>query len=284
MRIACVLAFLLLLDPLRANADTNHLLRVELSHGRTVEMPDTSDVSRGLDLSGLKLELLYEADFNQPLKFVKEADLFLNGKRVRQPDGVDWVLEGKAAARVENSRLWLKNDPGHLVFWNTREFPADLLIEFAVSPSDTNKGLNLVFFSARGRDGGSIFDLGQPMRDGEFKNYHSGDLNCFHASYWAIDPQGMERGTAHIRKNSGFHLVAMGRDFMAGRGPGPHRVRVLKWHDRITVEADGKIEVRWQDDGHTFGPVLDGGWIGLRQMAHTGECSYTSFKVWAVKT
>jgi hypothetical protein len=264
-------------------ADAGKTLSIKAGRGKTIEMPDTSDATRGLDLSKLKLESLYESDFSKPLKFVKEADLFTDGKRMRKPEGVDWVLEGKASARVENGRLFLKNDPDHLVFWNTREFPADLLIEFGVSPSDSNKGLNIVFFAAKGRDGGSIFDMGQPMRDGLFKTYHSGGLDCYHVSYWAITSSGETRGTSHIRKNHGFHLVAMGRDFIAGQGAGPHRVRVLKLGNKITVEANGKIEVRWEDDGRTFGPVLKEGHAALRQMSHTGECSYTHFKVWAVR-
>jgi len=262
---------------------TGKMLRISAGRGKVIEMPDTSDETRGLDLSRLKLELLYETDFTGPLKFVKEADLFTDGKRARLPEDVDWVLEGKASALIENKRLVLKNDASHLVFWNTREFPADLLIEFGVSPADPNNGLNLVFFAAKGRDGGSIFDLSQPMRDGEFKTYHSGALNCYHVSYWAIDPQGKERGTAHIRKNHGFHLVSMGRDFIAGQGPGPHCIRILKLSNKITVETNGKIEVRFEDDGKTYGPVWKEGRVALRQMQHTGHSSYTHFKVWAVK-
>ncbi|MBI5685741.1 MAG: DUF1961 family protein [Verrucomicrobia bacterium] len=258
-------------------------LSIKAGRGKTIEMTDTSDATRGLDLAKLKLELLYEIDFSKPLKFVKEAELFTDGKRARKPEGTDWVLEGKASARVENGRLFLKNDAGHLVFWNTREFPADLLIEFGVSPADSNKGLNIVFFAAKGRDGGSIFDLSQPMRDGEFKTYHSGEINNYHTSYWAITSGGEARGTSHIRKNHGFHLVAMGRDFIAGQGAGPHCIRVLKLGNQITVEANGKIEVRWEDDGKTFGPVLKEGYVSLRQMSHTGECSYTHFKVWAAR-
>jgi len=263
--------------------DAGKTLRISGGRGKVIEMPDTSDESRGLDLSRLKLEPLYETDFTAPLKFVKEADLFSDGRRTGVPTGVDWVLEGKASARIENKRLVLKNDASHLVFWNTREFPADLLIEFGVSPADSNNGLTIVFFATKGRDGGSIFDRDQPMRDGEFKTYHSGAINCYHVSYWAVAASGEARGTAHIRKNNGFHLVAMGRDFIAGQGAGPHRVRILKLGNQITVEANGKIEVRWEDDGKTFGPVLKEGRIGLRQMAHTGDCRYTHFKVWAVK-
>jgi len=287
MKIPSPIIVVLLLLPLATAltaADTYKMLSVNLGGGKVVEMPDTSDAAHGLDLSRLKLEPVYAADFSKPLKFVREADLFSGGKRMRLPDGVDWVLEGKAGARVEDGRLILKIDPDHLVFWNTREFPSNVLIQFDMSPADSNKGLNIIFFAARGRDGGSIFAPDQPKRDGVFKNYHSGALDCYHTSYWASNPDGTARGTAHIRKNFGSNLVAMGRDFIVGQGAGPHRVRVLKLGNRITVEADGKIEVRWEDDGKTFGPVLQNGWIGLRQMAHTGECRYTNFKVWAVKS
>jgi hypothetical protein len=263
-------------------ADDHPTLSVTIG-GKLVEMPDTSDATHGLDLSDLDVKLLYEADFTQPLRFIPEASLFSGDQRMPVPAGTDWVLEGKATARTEGGRLVLTNNPGHLVFWNTRQFPADVLIEFGVSPAHANEGLNILFFAAKGRDGGSIFDDKQLMRDGQFKTYHSGTLDCYHVSYWATDPNGQERGTSHIRKNYGFHIVAMGRDFIAGQGAGPHRVRVLKLGPDITVEVGGKIAVRWKDDGDTFGPVLGEGLIGLRQMTHTGECQYTYFKVHAVK-
>jgi hypothetical protein len=248
------------------------------------KLPDTSDATRGLDLSAVTLTPLYEADFKEPLNFIKEADLFADGKRVRKPEGAEWVLEGQASAQVKGGRLHLTNDAGHLVFWSTRPFPADVLLEFGVSPVDANKGLAIVFLAATGRDGGSIFDLGQPFRDGVFNRYHSGELNCYHVSYWATDPNGEARGTAHIRKNHGFHLVSQGRDFITGTGPGPHLVRVLKLGSQISVEVDGKLSVRLTDDGQAFGPALRGGLLGLRQMVYSRGCSYTHFKVWGAKT
>jgi hypothetical protein len=264
-------------------ADNPATLRVTIG-GKVIEMPDTSDAGRGLDLSRLQLQLLYEADFTQPLKLVTETSLFsADGRRTPVPGDTDWVLEGKASAHTDGGRLVLTNDAGHLVLWNTRKFPADLLLEFAITPQHPNEGLNIVFFAARGRDGGGIFDASQPLRGGEFKTYHSGAIDCYHVSYWATDPNGQERGTSHIRKNRGFHLVAMGRDFIAGQGPGPHRVRLLKLGDEISVEVNGKIAVHWKDDGTALGPVLRDGLIGLRQMAHTGECSYSYFRVQSVQ-
>jgi hypothetical protein len=261
------------------------LLAVNFSVSMAAEplLPDSSAPSRGLDLSAVELTPLYDADFKRPLNFVKESHLFTDGKRMRMPSSAEWVLEGQASARVKDGRLHLTNDGGHLVFWSTRLYPADVLFEFGVSAVDSNKGLAIAFFAATGRDGGSIFDLSQPIREGVFKNYHSGALNCYHVSYWATDPNGAARGTSHIRKNHGFHLVSQGRDFITGTGPGPHRVRVLKLGGKISVEVDGKLSVQWTDDGKTLGPVLQDGLIGLRQMVYTRECSYTHFKVWGAK-
>ena len=64
-----------------AAADTNKMLTVDLGQGKVVEMPDTSDAAHRLNLLRLKLELLYAADFSKPLKFVKEADIYLRGRR-----------------------------------------------------------------------------------------------------------------------------------------------------------------------------------------------------------
>lgn len=245
-------------------------------------LPDTSDAGRGLDLSALILAPLYEADFQQPLRLVKEADLFTDGQRVALPNDAEWVLEGPASAETRDGRLHLVNEGGHLVCWNTRVFPADLLLEFDVVPADASQGLAIVFFAATGRDGGGIFDQDQPYRDGIFPTYHSGGLDSYHVSYWATSATGAGRDTANIRKNHGFHLVSQGLDFITGSGPGPHRVRILKLGGRIEVEVNGRLSVSWTDDGQTHGPGLQGGRIGLRQMVHTHACSYPHFKVWSV--
>jgi Domain of unknown function (DUF1961) len=247
-------------------------------------LPDTSDVSRGIDLARVHLESYYEPDFSRPLRYVNESSLFENDQRVRTPSpGVEWVLEGGASARVTDGRLSLVNDGGHLVFWSTRKFPADFMLEFEVMPSDANSGLGIVFFAASGRDGGGIFDMNQQKRDGVFNKYHSGQLDAYHASYWANRGPANPRGTAHVRKDHGFHLVAVGRDYISGQGRGPHRVRILKMEGRIEVEVNGKLAVRWQDDGESFGRVLGNGFIGLRQMEHTRESSYGKFRVWKAR-
>jgi hypothetical protein len=112
-------------------------------------------------------------------------------------------------------------------------------------------GLNIIFFNTRGLRGESIFNPALAPRTGDFKQYHSGDLNGYHISCWAG-----ERGTAHVRKNKGFALAATGKD--------------------LVLNAPAAA---FDDDGQTHGPVwTHPGWIGLRQMVHTIRCEYDDLK------
>jgi hypothetical protein len=242
----------------------------------------TFDIGKtSLGSSSYELKLVYEADFSKSLDVVRENDLFTTTKRIKKPREFDWVLEGPGSAWTERAVLHVTNaphqnepgHPGHVVLWNTQIFPANFLLEFGFSPKDSNKGLAIIFFSATAKSGGDIFGLKQARRAGIFRNYHSGDINCYHTSFWA-----MPRKTANLRKNYGFHLVASGKDYIAGQGPGPHKVRLLKVNGKIELETSGKLALSWQDDGK----VLSEGHIGLRTMAHTGKVRYTSFKVWKV--
>lgn len=200
-----------------------------------------------------------------------------------------WKLEGGKRMSIVNGRLVLESDPGgekpsptdnHLVCWLTKEMPADFLLELKVRPQDRKNGLNIIFFNARGIHGESIFDTKLQPRSGIFAQYHSGDLNNYHISYWAG-----ERGTANVRKNAGFQLVATGKDLVS---PAPadsfQTIRLYKRSGTIRLMVDDVIEVAFDDDGKTHGPVwTKAGWIGLRQMAHTIRCDYDDLKVFPLK-
>ncbi|MCF7837715.1 MAG: YesU family protein [Candidatus Marinimicrobia bacterium] len=249
---------------------------------------DTGARGGPLDLAPYPQTLVYEADFSRPLEVVNESELFEGERRVALPEGREWVLEGEGArAWTEGGRLHLANRTAtgratHAVLWNTRAFPADFLLEFGFAPADANLGLAIVFFAARSRAGGGIFDLALPARQADFPNYHTGELDCYHVSYWAIDPKGRTRGFANLRKNHGFHVLGDGADLIAGQGAGPHRVRLLKVGGHIQLEVNGQVALDRRDDGQQFGPVLGGGAIGLRQMKHSGAGSYTHFKLWEI--
>lgn len=201
----------------------------------------------------------------------------------------DWRLEGGRRMSVEGGRLVLESEPGstesdpaanHLVCWLVKEMPADFLLEFKVRPRNRKQGLNIVFFNARGLNGQSIFDPALKPRTGVFAQYHSSDLNCYHISYWAGD-----RGTANVRKNKGFALVATGPDLVV-KAPNEvlQTVRLYKRGGVIRLMVDDVVSVALDDDGKTHGPVwTHTGWIGLRQMGHTVRCEYDDLRVFRCK-
>ncbi|MEN8140618.1 MAG: DUF1961 family protein [Thermodesulfobacteriota bacterium] len=199
----------------------------------------------------------------------------------------DWLLEGGKKMRLDKGNLLLESDKddaedqqdaNHLVCWLTKEVPGDFLLEFTVRPKNRKEGLNIVFFNARGTNGENIFQPPISPRNGFFKQYTSGDINNYHVSYWA----GGTRGTANIRKNTGFHLVATGKDLVLPAPSGAFQtVRIYKKGGNIRLTVDDILSVAYDDNGKDFGPILNNsGWIGLRQMAHTVSCEYGHLRVY----
>ena len=190
----------------------------------------------------------------------------------------NWKIEGGRRASIEQGRLVLENSDkdDHLVCWLKTEAPADFLLEFSVRPQNRKEGLNIVFFNARGARGESVFDPTLKPRNGNFRQYHSGDLNNYHISYWAPN-----RGTVNVRKNAGFHLVATGTDLIADAPADAFQVvRLYKRGGKIRLMVGDIIAVAFDDDGKANGPVwTHSGWIALRQMGHTARCEYEHLKI-----
>ncbi len=229
---------------------------------------------RPLDLSGLRLEPLYTADFSKPLDLVTEDSLFDDATRTRRPPSDAWVLEGDGRAWTENGILHLAtnhepNNKAHLVLWLNRVFPGDVLIDYTFTPHDVNRGLHILFWSAGRTAGGDVFEPGLPRRHGDFKPYIVGELDSYHVSVFATDDQNLRR-TANLRKNTGFALVGVGEDRIGGSTTrAPFRVRLLKVGPRMTLAVDDTVVLDYTDDGRSHGPVLDAGNIGFRFMSHT---------------
>lgn len=204
----------------------------------------------------------------------------------------DWVLEGEAKAEVADGNLLLENGSdsgkksGHLVFWLKPQMPGDFLLEFTFRPENRKEGLAIVFFNARGKNGESIFDPNLAPRNGVFRQYHSGDINNYHVSYWSGSTRTRGQGpSAHIRKNLGFNIVAEGEDLVVnGKDDAFQTIRIYKRGRNIRVMVDDIIAATYDDDGKTYGPVHDfPGWIGLRQMVHTRKAEYGRLAVYPLK-
>src|SRR6185295_4083055 len=111
------------------------------------------------------------------------------------------------------------------------------------------------------------------------------DLANYHISYWASSLEKGPRGDANLRKNPGFHRVAIGKDLVT---PGPagafQTIRLYKRGGVIRLMVDDVVSVAYDDDGKTNGPIWNhAGLIGLRQMGRTVRCEYDHLKVYALK-
>ena len=237
---------------------------------------------QGLQLSKYKLDLIYTADFSKPLDVIYENDLFEAGKRVRKPQNCEWVFEGKGKPYTTDGELIVVNKGSHVVLWNTRTFPEDFLLELTFSLENSNNGLAIIFFCTTGKSGGDIFDYDQPYRNGNFRTYTLGQLDCYHVSYWSGNPRKDGRILTNLRKNHGSNVVSNGPDLFSGKGPGPHTVRLLKVGNRIQVEEAGRTVVDYTDEGSINGKVYGEGLIGLRTMEHSQKITYTDMKVYKV--
>ncbi len=248
----------------------------------------------GIDLGRWQVEPLHVADFAaRPPRVIAERDLFdaAGERRVREPAADEWVLEGAGRAEARGAALRISNGgeaagatgaSGHLVLWAPWELPEDYLVEYDFTPQDARRGLHILFWSARHRDGGSLFELGRRKRDGVFGEYLWRGIHSYHASVFATD-DNTPRRVANLRKNDGFVLAACGEDRIAGRGEGPFRIRLLKVGPKMTLEVDGVVALEWHDDGRANGAALGGGRLGFRTMAHTGAAEIANLRVHRVR-
>lgn len=219
---------------------------------------------------------------------VETLNCIYENKLSCQEDLEGFVLEGKAEMTFPDGRLRLENamDPANgqranYVLWCPEEFPGDVLIEWEFQPI-REPGLAMLFFAARGKEGGDLFDPGLSARTGEYVQYHHGDINAFHVSYFRRkEPDEREFHTCNLRKSYGFHLVSQGADPIpdADEAKRPYAMAALKKGGTVKFFVDGLAVFTFEDDGASYGPLLEGGKIGFRQLAPlVGE--YGNLKVY----
>lgn len=219
-----------------------------------------------LDTAAIKGQLLYEDTFDAPWQ-------------------ERWALEGPGIITQEGGRLRIQEPaagtPGanHVVLWCRQDFPKDFVAEWEFTPNQV-AGLCIVFFCARGRDGRDILDPSMPPRDGTFTQYHSGEMNCYHISYFrntcARAPD------CALRKNFGFYRCSDGADYIPLQAGVTSRVTLVKRGAHIQFAINDRVSLDWVDDGVTRGPIWGAGKIGLRQMINT-DAWYDNFRVWEVR-
>ncbi|ADP31178.1 DUF1961 family protein [Bacillus atrophaeus] len=191
---------------------------------------------------------------------------------LRTPEDVkDWRMEGGGRLSFENGSLNLshEDDGAHFVLWCPETFPDGIVVTWNFYPIE-QPGLCMLFFAAAGGKGEDLFDSSLNKRTGSYQEYHSGDINALHLSYFRRK-YAEERAfrTCNLRKSRGFHLVAMGADPLPSPedADSPYCMKLVKVKDYVHFSINGLTVLEWRDDGKTYGPLLHGGKIGLRQMA-----------------
>lgn len=200
-------------------------------------------------------------------------------------DMAGWKMEGPGEVVFKDG--WMEMfSPGekyHHVFWCPEDFPGSFIAEWEVQNLETDAGLCILFFSAKGKNGESIFDPTFPPRDGTFNQYTKSDrFNCYHISYYANGRDNPGREVSHLRKNSGFHLVQQKEPGIPVTSEKVHKMVLVKNNAQIRMYIDERKIIDWTDDGQTLGPVLQEGKMGFRQMQWT-RFRYRNFRVWEVK-
>ena len=169
--------------------------------------------------------------------------------------------------RVESTVLSEDSTQGNFVLWCPEEFGPDVEYSWDFWPI-REPGLCIVFFAARGRGDVDLFDASLSPRDGDYPQYHSGDIDAYHLSYFRrrIDPR---LHTCNLRKSHGFHLVATAPDPIppVATAVAPYRIRIRHAGARVSMFVDDLLVLDWYDDGSTGGPALGRGRFGFRQMS-----------------
>ena len=208
--------------------------------------------------------------------FYPRGRLIYENSLAKAADLADFRLEGRARMSFPEGRLRLENaedaalgQKANYVLWCERDFPADFLWEITFRPL-REPGLAMMFFSAAGRRGEDLFDASLAPRTGEYGQYHHGDINAFHLSFFRRKEPD-ERGfhTCNLRKSYGFYLTAQGADPIPDVDDvrSPFLLSLRKKGPEIRFAVNDLEVLRFTDDGETWGPLLGGGKAGLRQLA-----------------
>ena len=211
-------------------------------------------------------------------------------------DTAAFVCEDDGAATFPMSRLRLGalRDPSegqqaNFLYWLKRDLPDHVLIAWDFYPI-RGPGLAIFFFAAAGRGGEDLFDPALQPRTGPYDQYHHGDIDALHVSYFRRRMQD-ERPftTCNLRKSHGLDPVAQGADPIPSvpEAEPPCRIAVLTAGPRVRF-AIGQGEhpdlplPDWTDGGSRHGEVLGGGKSGFRQMAPL-IAEYANLRVWRVE-
>ena len=205
----------------------------------------------------------------------EKGDVIYENPLASEEDVRGFILEGNASVTFPNSRMRMQNlrDPSegqaaNFVFWCPEVLPDNVCISWDFRPV-REPGLCIMFFAATGRNAEGMHDPALARRTGKYDQYHHGDINALHISYFRRTPKARFFQTCNLRKSYGFHMVAAAGDPLPSveHAVPPYHIELVKCGPHVAFSINDLPILHWIDDGETYGPLLGGGKIGFRQMA-----------------
>lgn len=239
-------------------------------------------IHRELSATGLLILLLIARALAVEGEFTK-GELLYESTMSTAESLKGWKMEGPGKVEFRDGwmHIFSPEEKMHHVYWCPETFPDSFVAEWEAQNMETDAGLCIVFFAAKGENGEDIFDQRLPERNGTFKQYTRGKIVSYHISYYANAAHNPDRGHANLRKNNKFILVQEGKEGIPTKSRKIHKIRLVKSGPHIIMFVDDRKIIDWKDDGRTHGPALTSGKIGFRQMKWT-HFRYRNFRVWAL--
>ena len=226
-----------------------------------------------------------------PADSYEKGELIYENALASEDDVKDWIMEGQAKVTFPNGRMHMESvldqsagQAANFVYWCPQKFEDNIIIEWEFTPL-SDEGLAIMFFGADGQDGRDLFDDSLAERTGEYRQYHSSDINAFHVSYYRrSEPSERELNVANLRKSAGFHMVAQGADPIPTakyKSDEPYKIKVVKATECVLFYINDLEIFRFDDDGSTYGDYITDGYIGFRQKVPL-EAEYANLKVYKI--
>ncbi len=207
------------------------------------------------------------------------GELIYENSLASETDIKGFKMEGGGAVSFPMGRMRLEatgdvkeGQKSNIVFWCPQHLPDNISIRWDYYPV-REPGLSILFFATKGLNGEDVLDPSLAPRSGPYGQYHNGDINALHVSYFRRKhPSERAFQTCNLRKSKGFHLVAQGADPIASviDAQPPYHIQLIKAGPHVVFRIAHEEEIvesfRWYDDGETYGPILTDGKIGFRQM------------------
>jgi hypothetical protein len=245
-------------------------------------------------LIGLSLSGCQKAPDTMPLDAVpaqvtQHMQLIYDNPMQNAEDMTGWQMEGPGQVSFDNNwmQMWSPDEAMHHVYWAPIRFPGSFVASWQAQALNTEAGLVIVFFAAKGMNGESIFDSQLLPRNGTFAQYTEGDIKSYHISYYANAAHNPDRQHANLRKNNTFSLLQKGKVGIPAHSTKPHTITLVKQSAHIQLFINDEKVIDYIDntpvvDNVDTGKPLADGYIGFRQMKWT-QFQYRNLKVWAYK-